>query len=363
MGTNMLKLFRNKYTKTFGFLLLLSGFIKTVSASPLADIDVSLNTTANYRAGASTNSVYIDNDDTVGGGGSAPDSGTRIDLILLDENGSEVSNALRTGGSYNTYFLTNNTRTTYGDGTESFTFYRAGTVRLRATSTTGVTDTSLPFNVSTGAANKLIIIAPGQSLLAGRDPSIVTTGRSGVADAPVVNSTFQIRVQLTDANFNPVSGTDSVQLTGGSFSTIVPSGTQSLVEGVATFTVSISAPKSAETYTVLSTGSLVSIDATVTSAGPESERVAAFPSPFNPHEEDVSFQCVVDADKNVSLKVIDQFGNKVWEKSDDGEANTLNIVTWNGKNDDGVVVAAGAYYVLLEVDGSLKSKKKFGVKK
>ena len=39
------------------------------------------------------------------------------------------------------------------------------------------------------------------------------------------------------------------------------------------------------------------------------------------------------------------------------------LPVWNGRNDKGNIVAAGVYYILLEKDGSIESKKRFGVVK
>src|SRR5262249_55188337 len=148
-----------------------SGILDTIGVASLGP----------YTAGVGTNTIFID----YGHGdiNTTADPGTRVDLQLLD-NGVVISNALRTDGANNTYFITSGS-TTYGLGIGAtlFTCYRAGaSIRVQAVASVTTTapgggepNPSLAFVVNAGPAKKLIVYASGETLLEGRDDSIVTT--------------------------------------------------------------------------------------------------------------------------------------------------------------------------------------------
>jgi hypothetical protein len=92
------------------------------------------------------------------------------------------------------------------------------------------------------------------------------------------------------------------------------------------------------------------------------EEIVPFPSPYNPHRGTLKLQFRLEAAKDITVKILDQFGQQVWETSLAGQA-TVQAITWDGKTKMGDYVATGVYYAVLEVSGTVKSKKKFGVKK
>jgi hypothetical protein len=112
---------------------------------------------------------------------------------------------------------------------------------------------------------------------------------------------------------------------------------------------------------VLAEGRLV-----VGAQGPPENEVFAYPSPINPKAgERITFECFLLETKPIKFIVTDVFGQKVWEHSMEaaGYEHTKLDPGWDGKNGKGEVVASGIYYVLLEVDGAIKSKKRFGIVK
>jgi hypothetical protein len=330
------------------FLLLLVGFFvgaKIVSAKPIDSITVVAPATVSAGQANTATVIAVFDEDSA-----APTTAETITIESANNDFESFS------------FTTTPGQTSYGGVFTSIplTFFEAGTAILTARTNSGVSGFDT-LTVNAGNFTKLIVVGPGQTLDEGRDPTVNTTGRTGSATSPVVNSTFGVTVFATDDQYNAVAGSSMVTLSAGSHVPELPL-SQALSGGQTTFTVSIDAPKITETFTATASG-LTTGSANVTSAGPEAEKVNAFPSPFNPHTGTVKFQYVVDSVKSVTLKVTDQFGQAIWEKSSTGVPNTLNIEQWDGKNDRGTVVAAGVYYVLLEVSGELKSKKKFGVTK
>ncbi len=337
--------------KLFPFLVgsVIIFSLKTATwAETIDDVDVDILAGA-ITAGQTSNNtvvtVFFELTDNV--------DPTTLTLSLLD-GGTVIPNALSI-----TTLETDEDES--GPYTPPIKFYRAGTnsLILRATTPNGVVGDSDPFTVGVGAASKLILLSEEQTLLQGRDPS--TSPKSGTPTIKPVGSEFPLTVYLTDDQFNRVSGTDLVTISGGDYSTFNPASV-TLDNGRATFLVTINAPNVTEDYIVTS-GGYTAGTLSITSAGPEVEKVGARPSPFNPRQGPITFEYALNEAKTVVLKVTDQYGQRVWEKSDDGEAFSFNPVEWNGKNDEGTYVAAGAYYVLLEIGGSVKSKKKFGVKK
>jgi hypothetical protein len=77
-------------------------------------------------------------------------------------------------------------------------------------------------------------------------------------------------------------------------------------------------------------------------------------------QKDITFRFRLSDPKTVNLTVVTLQGEQVWQQ-EVSAGSGFTDVKWNGRNDRGAVVAAGVYYVLLKVDGSLESKKRFGV--
>ncbi len=114
--------------------------------------------------------------------------------------------------------------------------------------------------------------------------------------------------------------------------------------------------------TVTSSDGYTSDTIYVSKAGLPRDTIFAGPSPFNPMNQPIRFGFRVSEDKTVKILVLDIFGRKVWDTSIQATAGFLNTAAlWDGRNGNGDIVAAGVYWVVLEVDGDWKSKKKFGV--
>jgi len=290
-----------------------------------------------------------------------PDAGQTVRLDLL-KNGSVVTDGMSPAS-----FTTDGSNVTYGLsslGSLSAIFYHAGTgLVLRATPVgSGTGDDGDPFTVNPGTATKIVVLAPGQTHDPGRNPSVVTnTGKTGAGTPQEPNQTFPITVILTDNQFNKVSANHTVAFASGDLITLPSPG--ALSSGQADFNVTITGAKITRTITVTDqTDASVAAGTTdVTTAGPPAEEVFPFPSPFNPHTSNgMTLRFRLSEPKTVTLKVADQFGQQVW-RHEAAAGIGFTDVTWNGRNDSGITVASGIYYVFLEVDGSLKSKKRIGV--
>ncbi len=336
-----------------GFLLAAAG---PVWAKPVKTIDVLVNTAAPYLAGASTNTIFFDLRDE---DNNAPSAGETIHLKMV-ANGVEIANTVSP-----TSFTTDGT-TLMGAPTLLPTLFRSGSnLQLKATPTQGGTaDESVPFTVTAGAAAKLLLLGPGMTHFPGTNPSAPTTGSVGTFLPQGANQPFQVTVILTDAQFNTVALNHNVSFPAVDLVALPSPGT--LSNGQQNFNVTIQADKITRTLTVeddTSPGTVSDGTLVVTTVGPPAKEVFAFPSPFNPARgESVTFRFFLSVGKSSRLWVKDQFGQDVFERSLGAVAGT-NDVTWDGRNDRGHIVAAGIYYVVLEVDGSVESKKRFGVKK
>jgi hypothetical protein len=98
----------------------------------------------------------------------------------------------------------------------------------------------------------------------------------------------------------------------------------------------------------------------INTAGPPAKEIFPFPSPFNPSQQNITFRFRLSEAKSAEVIVTDLFGQEVWRQDVSGNIG-FNDIRWDGSNDKGVRVAAGVYYVLLNVDGSHESTKRFGV--
>ncbi len=330
-------------------------------AAPISSLNIVFNATdKNFTAGVTTN--------TAGNGQvwvqafTSPDAGATINIELLD-NGVVVPNgvspaSLTTQAGVVTYGFPNTTPV-------PFVFFRAGTgLTLRATvSGSTVTRESATFTVQTASATKLIVLAPGETHAAGTNPSL-TTGKTGSPTTQTPNQPFALTAILTDNSFNKVlSSTHVVSFTSGDLTTLPAGG--ALIQGTGDFNATITGARTARTFTVTdaSDASVLSGSVLVQTSGPPEQEVFPFPSPFNPNQgQSMKFRFHRNDSGNATVKVKDQFGQSIWERSV-GSSGGFTDVSWDGRNEEGVTVAAGVYYVLLEIDGSVKSKKRFGVTK
>ncbi|OVE78225.1 hypothetical protein BVX98_00945, partial [bacterium F11] len=264
-----------------------------------------------------------------------------------------------------TFLVTTGTGTANG-GHDNFPmeFFTAGSVRIKATAPGGTTRTSNSFTVNTSSARKLVVLGPGMTLAEGTNPNF-TSGFTGSFTPQEPDQGFTITVYLTDNQFNVITnGTDTVRLSTANLVTI-PQATEDLLNGFAQFN-DIEIDNARITRSIIATdldnANVANGILSITTAGPPTKEVFPFPSPFNPRQGNITFRFRVSAAKSVTLIVTDLFGQKIWEKSVSAQLG-FNDVDWNGKNEKGIYVAAGVYYVLIETGGSIESKRRFGVVK
>lgn len=347
----MLKLSRNN--AAFAAIILLSGASSLFAAGPITTITIGQNT--DYIAGASTSTIFIN---TFGVGASIPDALEVVTLELLS-GGSVISNGI----SPNTFTTTGSGIVNGGNVGTSYTLFRAGnSIQIRATSAGGITLTGTTFSVSASSATKLVVLGPGMTHAPGTNPA-TTTGVSGSFTPQEPNQAFTVTVILTDNQFNTVSAADNVSFPGPIEFVTLPSAAN-LSGGQGDFEVTMTGARVTRTLTVIDNTdtSVANGTLSITTAGPAAKEVFPFPSPFNPHQSDITFRFRLSEPKHVRLVVTDLFGQNIWERELSASLG-FNDVTWNGRNDSGVVVAVGVYTVMLEIDGSIESRKRFGVTK
>jgi hypothetical protein len=336
------------------------------AAGPITFIDITRTGSSSgpFDVGVDTNSgsglgnIYVT---VTASGGAAPDPGQVINIDLLQ------GTSLLSGGVSPTTIVTT-TDTVYGGGSVSrfpLTFFRSGsslTLRATVAANAALTDATPSFTVNPGAAAKLIVIPPGTAHDPGKDPNVAgNIGRSGSATLQQPGQTFAVTVIETDNWFNTVSGAPVVTMTSDDLVTFSPV-SAALSAGQRDFSVTINIAKSLRTLTASGPG-LASGAADVRTEGPEKEQVFPYPSPFNPQTgSSMNFRFQLNDSSSVALIVKDRFGQNVW-KSEFTGARGPNEVVWDGRNEEGNIVAAGVYYALLEVGGDIKSKKAFGVTK
>ena len=341
--------------------LLLVGVAR--AAGPITSMTITTSGSGVFTAGVTTNTptttIFIN---TFAAALTTPDAGEVVRLELLD--GTDV---IANGMSPSSFTTTGSGIVNGGNLPLPITFFRAGTgtIRIRATSqTNGVVATGPAFTVNPGAANRLLLVGPGMTHVPGTDPS-VTTGLSGTFAPQEANQPFTVTVILTDVAFNRVPLNHSVSFAASADFVSVPPGSNPLgATGQQDFNVTITAPRvdrsitaSDDTNPSVAAGTLA-----MTTAGPAEKEIFPFPSPFNPRQQNITFRFRLSSPASAKIIVTDLFGQKVWSQSVSGGSG-FNDVVWNGRNDEGAVIASGVYYALLEVDGSFESRKRFGVVK
>ncbi len=356
----MWKLSRNKNILLISAAFFLAALGRASAAGTITSITIPGLTSANYTAGVATNTPTTTIFIFTFAGSSSPSAGQVVTLELLDSNGDVITNGM-SPTSFTTGSGSGNQTFNGGNSPFPITFFRSGSgLQLKATCGS-VSGTSGAFNVATGAASKLILIGPGMSHAPGTNPDL-TTGHSGSFTPQEPNQSFSVRVILTDAQFNKVSAADSISFTSGDLVTLPSAG--SLTAGTGDFTFTITGARTTRTIVAHNgtNGAVADGSLEVTTAGPPTKEVFPFPSPFNPHERNITFRFRLSDPDSVKLIVMDLMGQKVWEREVSASIGFTDV-TWDGRNNKGTVVAAGVYYVLLEVDGSIESKKRFGVVK
>src|SRR5207253_2954267 len=98
---------------------------------------------------------------------------------------------------------------------------------------TKTANTSPSTTVNPGAFSKLQLLMPGETA----DPGSAT-GKTGAPSAQTAGSSFSVTVNAVDANWNPVSSTDTVGITSSNAHPTLPANA-ALVAGTKTFTVTL----------------------------------------------------------------------------------------------------------------------------
>ena len=82
------------------------------------------------------------------------------------------------------------------------------------------------------------------------------------------------------------------------------------------------------------------------------ENVYAYPNPFDPEKETVKIRFSLSKSGNVTMKLYDSGGNLVRTLAEDRpmEARMEQSVTWDGRNEEGDVVANGVYFCVISSD-------------
>ncbi len=86
-------------------------------------------------------------------------------------------------------------------------------------------------------------------------------------------------------------------------------------------------------------------------SGPlNNENIYVYPNPFNPDLGNVKFRFSLSSPGNITIKVYDVSNRLVATviNNDQMEANEELSVPWNGKNDNGQIVANGVYFYIIE---------------
>src|SRR5207253_5578857 len=94
-------------------------------------------------------------------------------------------------------------------------------------------DTSPSTTVAAGAFTKLQLLLPGETAAPGS-----TSGKTGTASGRVSGTPFSVTVNAVDANWNPVSATDTVGITT-SDTNATPPAPAALVGGTKNFTIAL----------------------------------------------------------------------------------------------------------------------------
>lgn len=359
---------RNKISRILGLLLVLFSASVAARAAGIDHFNFSPANFGSFTAGVSDSDTI-----TVGcftTTADPPDANITVTLELV-KDGQAIPHGVSPAS-----FTTDGTNVLYGDLSPvalPLTFFYAGNdVRLRVSAPGATTLTSDPFTVDPGTAAKIVLLAPGQSHAPGRNPAVAgNIGRTGSATYQEANQAFPVRVLLTDNQFNlltpGVLNNRTVHFASNESLVTLPADGALGNNGDASFNVTITAAKITRTLTVSDTtggSSVQSGTLEVNTNGPPAQEVFPYPSPFNPKTgQRMTLEFRLEEATQVTLKVVDMFGQKVWETDYDGQRGANTGVVWDGRNANGTDAAAGIYYVLLEVGGSVKSKKKIGVVK
>jgi hypothetical protein len=288
----------------------------------------------------------------------SPNQVETVTLVLVDGSGNVVNGGMSVI-TFNTVIGQSSYFPDTTPGGLTFIPFAAGTgYKLRATSANGlIKDSVNSFTVVPNSPTKLVLLAPGMtydSRVVGGTPTVQTMGTS-----------FPLTVIQTDNWFNMVTAGAQPLVTITSAQDLVTLPPASpLVGGQGNFPVTIMAVKTDRKFTATAaSGRSPSNEVTVHSEGPDPEEVFPFPSPYNPNlGAPMKFRFQLNDSKTVTIIVKDRFGQDVWRTERTGARGQTDVL-WDGRNENGQIVAAGVYNVFLEIGKQIKSKKRFGVVK
>ena len=95
----------------------------------------------------------------------------------------------------------------------------------------------------------------------------------------------------------------------------------------------------------------------------DNNNIYAYPNPFNPNLEDVTFRFKLEKASNVTIKIYDA-SNKLVSTVVSNipmQANTELAVRWDGRNDKGNIVVNGVYFYVIESSSGEKAVGKAAV--
>jgi hypothetical protein len=97
------------------------------------------------------------------------------------------------------------------------------------------------------------------------------------------------------------------------------------------------------------------------------EGLVNYPNPFRAGRDLSFLEYTLSSDAGVRLTIYDMMGQRVFERSysqgEEGGVSGFNRISWEGRNDDGVVVGNGGYVAVLEATNGTKLRRKIAVKK
>ena len=140
-----------------------------------------------------------------------------------------------------------NTALVAGTKTLSVTAKTAGSKTFTATDITNgamTANTSPATTINAGAFAKLQLLMPGETAAPG-----TASGKTGAPSAQTAGSSFNVTVNAVDANWNPVTSTDTIGITSTDPNATLPANA-ALVAGTKTFSIT---PKTASTPTFTAT--------------------------------------------------------------------------------------------------------------
>ena len=175
------------------------------------------------------------------GSPTAQTAGTSFSVTVnaVDANWNVVSSvtdvvAITSTDTYAT--LPSNAALVSGTKTFSVTLKTAGTATVTATDITdgGKTPNISPsVTVNAGSFTKLQLLVPGESAVPGSP-----TGKTGTPASTTEGASFSVTVKSVDANWNPVTSTDVVEITSSDGTATLPANA-ALIAGVQTFNVTL----------------------------------------------------------------------------------------------------------------------------